>query len=482
MLSPESLQLGMMLAETSMLENAVGDLLAKPELLVLTDASPAAKTAVRQHIRKWRHGVKRRLSTDCITENLKKELELYQQAVGMSHGEFEQNCRDMAKKLEGKSHFYLEARRLIDRNGKTHNPMFQEYFCDKWHQHLAESIKKAQKRELAIHKDKLLKELYQRIETFKTLEEVREHGDANQSGRLWDMASAKMTRTDIVLLKRFIRFLKDNPELQEIANKLGRMANETDDPSLHKSPAEELRLVEEKSDLVADDIVGIHQSDHLDKMVPAETLFLAEPELEILFYKHFADKRLMTYRMQGASRTLRKVKAFKPANKKVEVEKGPFLICVDASGSMNGFPEQAAKAMAYALLDIALSESRDCVVTLFSTDHISYEFTGERGLREAMDFLSYSFHGGTDLEPALNHAIDLMETDRYVNADLVVISDFIAPEQPQPLIERIGKLKSKHNRFHAVNLSKYGNPSLMNMFNHCWEYCPSLLNRIVKRF
>ncbi|MEZ9417577.1 ATPase RavA stimulator ViaA, partial [Vibrio sp. 10N.286.49.E1] len=108
-----------------------------------------------------------------------------------------------------------------------------------------------------------------------------------------------------------------------------------------------------------DDIVGIHESDDLNKMLPNETMFLAYPELEVIFYKHLADKRLLSYRSQGKSRTLRKVKAQKPDSKNVDIEKGPFIVCVDASGSMSGFPEQSAKAMAYALMQIALAEERD---------------------------------------------------------------------------------------------------------------------------
>ncbi|MBV7296563.1 ATPase RavA stimulator ViaA [Enterovibrio paralichthyis] len=482
MLSPESLQLGMMLAETGMLEHAVTEVMAKPQLLMMTEASPTAKSAVRRHIRKWRHSVKRRLSNDCITEELKQEIQLYQDAVSLSQHDFYQQAKSIIKQLEGRSSFYLEARRMLEKNVAKETPMFQAYFCNKWYEHLAATIKDVQEKELETHKEKLLSELYQRIETYKTLENVQESGTIEKVGRLWDLAASKVTQTDIELLKKFVAFLQDNSDLQDIAQQLGRMANEVDDPSLHRSPAEELKLVEEPADNVADDIVGVHQSDNLERIVPNETIYLAEPALEILFYKHFADKRLLTYRMQGMQRSLRKVKAFKPACKQVDVEKGPFLICVDASGSMNGFPEQCAKAMAYALMQIAIKEDRDCSVMIFSTDHITYELTGEDGLKEALNFLSYSFHGGTDLAPVLQHSIDLMGTDKYRNADLVVISDFIAPEQPKDVQDKVETLKAQHNRFHAVNLSKYGNPKLMSMFDHVWDYHPSLMGRLLKRF
>ncbi|MGF1756275.1 VWA domain-containing protein, partial [Vibrio makurazakiensis] len=292
----------------------------------------------------------------------------------------------------------------------------------------------------------------------------------------------KLSKTDVTVMKNHAEFLLKNKGLQEIAEKLGRMAGNVDDPSLNKAPAEELQMVEEESDEATDDIVGIHESDDLNKLLPNETMFLAYPELEVIFYKHLADKRLMNYRTKGKARTLRKVRAHKPDHKKAEIEKGPFIVCVDASGSMSGFPEQCAKAMAYALMQIALAEQRECYVILFSTEQITYELTRQDGLREVSDFLSYSFHGGTDLEPVLIKSIDLMMGDKYRNADLVVLSDFIAPKQSDELLAQVEKLKENKNRFHAVSVSKYGNPQLMSMFDHCWAYHPSLVGRLMKKW
>ena len=90
------------------------------------------------------------------------------------------------------------------------------------------------------------------------------------------------------------------------------------------------------------------------------------------------------------------------------------------------------------------------------TEQITYQLTRQDGLRDASDFLTYSFHGGTDLEPVLVKSIDLMKGERYRNADLVVISDFIAPKQSQELQQQVTNLKKQHNRFHAISLSKYG--------------------------
>ncbi|EIO3938232.1 ATPase RavA stimulator ViaA [Vibrio vulnificus] len=481
MLGADGLNLALMIADSGIVESAVNDLMARSQLMVMAE-NRGVKASVKNHLSKWRGSVKRRITKVCETERVQQELSLYQEVIHLTENEFFERIDDVVRKLEWHSAFYLQARRLLDKNKGLNNPMFPHYFCDQWYQSLFEAIKQAQVTELEVNKEKVLTDLYQRMETMKNMDKVTDSGDEGSVGRLWDMASAKLSKTDVSVMKRYAEFLKKNNGLQEIAEQLGRMANEVDDPDLQRTPAEELQMVEEKSDEATDDIVGIHESDDLNKLLPNETMFLAYPELEVVFYKHLADKRLMNYRVQGKSRTLRKVRAQKPDNQQIEIEKGPFVLCVDASGSMSGFPEQSAKAMAYALMQIALAEGRDCYVILFSTEQITYELTKQDGLREAADFLTYTFHGGTAFEPVLMKSIDLMSGDKYRNADLVVLSDFIAPRQSEEMLAKVEALKEQKNRFHAVSLSKYGNPALMSMFDHCWAYHPGLVGRLLKKW
>ncbi|MDN3628470.1 ATPase RavA stimulator ViaA [Vibrio lentus] len=481
MLGADGLNLALMVADSGIIDTAMNDLIARSQVMMAAE-NKGVKTSVKNHLVKWRGKVKKRVTKVCETDRFQEEIALYQEVIYWDEPQFFDEIDSVIKKLEWHSAFYLQARRLMENNKGVYNAMFPHYFCDQWYQSLSDAIKQAQVTELETSKEKVLADLYQRMETMKNMDKVTESGDEGSVGRLWDMASAKLSKTDLTVMKRHAEFLNKHKGLQEIAEKLGRMAGLEDDPSLHKAPVEELQMVEEKSDEAVDDIVGIHESDDLNKMLPNETMFLAYPELEVIFYKHLADKRLLSYRSQGKSRTLRKVKAQKPDSKSVDIEKGPFIVCVDASGSMSGFPEQSAKAMAYALMQIALAEERDCYVILFSSEHITYELTRQDGLREASDFLSYAFHGGTDLEPVLIKSIDLMMGDKYKNADLIVLSDFIAPKQSDEMIAQVEKLKTHKNRFHAVSLSKYGNPQLMTMFDHCWSYHPSLVGRFMKKW
>ncbi|HAS63268.1 MAG TPA: ATPase RavA stimulator ViaA [Vibrio sp.] len=481
MLGADGLNLALMIADSGMIDSAVNDLMARTQVMAMAE-NRGIKSSVKNHLVKWRGSVKKRITKVCETERFQQELALYQEVIHWDEATFFQKAPDVVKKLEWHSAFYIEARRLLEKNKGLTNPMFPHYFCDQWYNSLSDAIRQAQLTELKANKEKVLKDLYQRMETMKNMEKVTQEGDENSVGRLWDMASAKLTKTDLTVMKRHAEFLKKNKTLQEIAEQLGRMASEVDDPSLNRSPTEELQVVEETSDEATDDIVGVHEGDDLNKLLPNETMFLAYPELEVVFYKHLVDKRLMNYKTQGKSRTVRKVRAHKSDHSKAEIEKGPFVVCIDASGSMSGFPEQCAKAMAYALMQMALAEDRDCYVMLFSTQVITYQLTKQDGLREASDFLSYSFHGGTDLEPVLAQTIDLMRGDRYKNADMVVISDFIAPAPVGEIQQQVLDLKKCSNRFHAISLSKYGNPDLLGMFDHSWAYHPNLVGRLMRKW
>jgi uncharacterized protein with von Willebrand factor type A (vWA) domain len=60
-----------------------------------------------------------------------------------------------------------------------------------------------------------------------------------------------------------------------------------------------------------------------------------------------------------------------------EQPRGPFIVCVDTSGSMGGFNEQCAKAFCLALMRVALADNRRCFIMLFSSEVVHYELTSE---------------------------------------------------------------------------------------------------------
>ncbi len=145
----------------------------------------------------------------------------------------------------------------------------------------------------------------------KNMDKVTESGDEGSVGRLWDMASAKLS--------------KNRPNGNEASCGVSKQAIKAFKRSLKTRSHGWLRRwsfsaqspCRRTTDGWREEWWGSrchcwnHESDDLNKMLPNETMFLAYPELEVIFYKHLADKRLLSYSFASKSRTLRKVKSSK---------------------------------------------------------------------------------------------------------------------------------------------------------------------------
>jgi uncharacterized protein with von Willebrand factor type A (vWA) domain len=73
----------------------------------------------------------------------------------------------------------------------------------------------------------------------------------------------------------------------------------------------------------------------------------------------------------------------------------------------------------------------------FSTGINVLKLGKDVGLEAVLRFLQMSFPGGTDVAPALEHALDKMVEEAYRNADLLVVSEFIMSALPERTLARI---------------------------------------------
>lgn len=480
MLGADSLNLAMMVAESGIIDSAVRDIMQQTDLLAM-GSDEGLKQSLTASMAKWSKSVKRKLVKGQDTESLQSELELYQRAVYLTEQEFDDQLSQLIEQLPEDSHFLPKARQLASDIDAYPQSLFARQFCKQWYESLKQAVELKQQQTVDQQKSKFLKQMYQKIDTLKDMENLQKGGEQGKLGRLWDLAGAELTKQDWRHIERTAEYLENNQELKHIADKLGRMAEEVDAPELNKALSHDEVVVEEKTDFATDDIVGIHESNDINNLLPNETMYLAYPELETIFYQHLVEKRLLTYKSEGKQRTVRQLHSPKTATGEADKETGPMLIAIDVSGSMQGAPEKSAKAIAYSLMKMAAQQQRECHVILFSSTFISYDLTGTTGLKEASDFLSYTFKGGTDLGKVLNHAVELMQGEQYKNADLLVISDFIAPKQEQEIVERVESLRGRYNRFHSLCLSKYGNPEVLGLFDTQWRYHPSLVGQFIKK-
>ena len=162
-----------------------------------------------------------------------------------------------------------------------------------------------------------------------------------------------------------------------------------------------------------------------------------------------ADQTLLSYQHRDLGSEIRwqrdrgAIRAQVP-EKRYESIQGPMILCVDTSASMQGAPEQVAKAVILEAMRTAGAGRRECLVYAFSGPGELSELTLRAdfdGLREVGDFLGKSFHGGTDICGPLEQIVAQLELGHWQDADLIVASDgqFGIPEK---LLQRFAKLRA----------------------------------------
>ncbi|MDP1270765.1 hypothetical protein Q6267_27470, partial [Klebsiella pneumoniae] len=90
----------------------------------------------------------------------------------------------------------------------------------------------------------------------------------------------------------------------------------------------------------------------------------------------------------------------------------------------------------------------------FSRYLVQYELTSDSGQEQAIPFKRPRISRATDLASCFRAIIERLQNPQWVDADAVVISDFIALRLPDEVIAQVGELQRKHQlRFHAVAMS-----------------------------
>ena len=98
------------------------------------------------------------------------------------------------------------------------------------------------------------------------------------------------------------------------------------------------------------------------------------------------------------------------------------------------------------------------------------DFSGERGLTKLTDFLGCSFYGGTDIDFCMKIALDQVEKNNFYNADILVISDFIAYDFEQSTIKRIKEQKKSGTKLYSLVMGDSQNINILSYFDVQWTY------------
>lgn len=447
-------------------------------LLDITASNRVASEVKLSYIHDWRTQVLTLLADMPLSDGLRNEIHLCETARLLSPASFRHKVEGILAKIQTNALFYTAGITIYQQNKSMPDEVFFAVFLDSWQQAIELVMYQEQSKLIETKRAQLLAELAEREETISQLEEVVDSDLLCNGERLWDLAKGKLTHLDTKLLRRYASNLHKNSQLKLIAEQLGRMALSNINPEETPNSYETWVLDNTYQDDIPDDMQGVTYSDEISRMLQTEAINLTFPDLEIIFYKRYVERHLLSYQYQGVLQQYKKITQYHDIADASEQLGGPFIICVDSSTSMQGFPELTAKSICYALLQVAFEQKRQCYLMMFSHEVITFPVTQNTSLATMLTFLSSSFRGGTDLQPVIEKSLELMQSKQYQNADTLIISDFIAQKLPSHLAEQVRAIKAQKNRYHAISLSTQGNPDLMQIFDHVWRYSAGIKGKL----
>lgn len=352
--------------------------------------------------------------------------------------------------------YYLERFHALKPRSKEWKALRMLFF-DKWHRLLSNNEFNYQME----HINRLCDDFY-RIQTALSKSLPVRGG----SRLVWLLRNHKQIAEQIL---EYDETIKKTPAIRELIEILGKQ---------HEGIQKRFKMTAgiRKEEIVTNatrsDITGICVGNDLNSLLPIEYCYLAEKDLQPIFFERYAEKKLQM--IDYASREQRALDDKKMPGREVSEEaEGPFIVCIDTSGSMTGKREKLAKSALLAIAELTEKQHRKCYIILFSDDVECIEITDlGTSFDRLVDFLSQTFHGGTDLLPVIAHTVRMIQTEGYQQADLVMISDFEMPSMDKELAAGIRQIKENQTHIYALCLGDDPTPSYLNSCDKCFMVLP----------
>ncbi|WP_338984071.1 VWA domain-containing protein [Spiroplasma endosymbiont of Othius punctulatus] len=373
-----------------------------------------------------------------------------------------------------KSHFYNRLNFYrYEFNKQNNDPtMIFKNFINTWELILTKSVVEYRMIVVEEQRMKFIEKLYDYIEIYdqssKLLKTVW-----NFLGDVFDDKETLSKNINIKTLEMFASYLENNPAIVKIASMIGRQSEKSNLFEERKLKDLPIKTKLKPVYNATEEIVGVSQSNVLEHVLTPEFAVLGIPVLENIFYKKFVEGQLQVFDFLSFEEVPERIVEERTYRVEVPEEKGPIILCVDTSASMQGSPEQIAKSLALAITKIAIKERRSCYMINFSNGLEVVDLSKTKTLlKNLVNFLSQSFNGSTNIEPALAHTVRVMSQKRWKNADLLMLSDFLNPDLPDEIFDKVDELKSLRNRFHAISIGILKNKSIQPLFDNSWTYDP----------
>ena len=280
---------------------------------------------------------------------------------------------------------------------------------------------------------------------------LKEKGvEKEQFYQVWGLMGGQWNSLLFEQQLRIVKWQKKYPQLEQMANKMGRMA---DDEAAERMPVA-IGGNMKMEHAAKSDILGVALSKDIRSMLPLEVAQCSDEELYDVFLYKYATRNLQTFHHKSELLKPSRQVAPRPARLK-----GPMIVCVDRSGSMAGLPEELANSLMMKLLTIAERQHRNLYLISFSVEARPIEVRRDR--TALLEFFRQRSVGDTNATKMLKQVFALLESGEYASADVLWFTDFRIPLCHVELRKQLTGYRRQGTKFYGLKIG--------HAFDQGWE-------------
>ena len=311
---------------------------------------------------------------------------------------------------------------------------------DDWNKAFDRRRQEQQRRDVDEIKERNSKTLKQNLDSIP--EYLKKNGvEKEMFFQAWGMMAGQWNTLVFENFLRIVKVQKRYPQLEYIANRMGRIADDEGADRLAVSYGGAM-AVEHAS---KSDILGVTLGHDIRSMLPLECVHCGDETLYDVFLYRYATNSLQSFRHKSEL-----LKPSRGLNRRPARIKGPMIVCVDRSGSMNGQPELLVNSLMMKLLLIAERQHRDLYLVSFSVE--AHPIDVKHNRTALLDFFRQKSAGDTNAANMLENVFSLLAKGDYVSADVLWCTDFIIPMCSAVQRKKLAEYRRQGTRFYGLKI------------------------------
>ena len=277
--------------------------------------------------------------------------------------------------------------------------------------------------------------------------------------QVWTLMGGVWNSVEFERIRTIVRIQYRYPQVLQVAKVLGREAEETGPERVALGMGNKQRVPHS----APSDIEGIGVGNDLAALLPMEMAQMADHDLDGLFAYKFATRRLQIFGYKS--------QIMNPNHKlrlHMARQKGPMVVCLDTSSSMQGVPTEVANSLVVKLLTLADRQKRDLLLIPFAVSARPFDVRKNRS--QLLDFFRKEIGGGTDATAMLQLTIHtLCSKPEYGCADVLLVSDFQIPMPSDDLMRQLYLLRDNGTKFFGLQIGETLPNPLFQLFDRIWH-------------